>query len=111
MGFFNTILKTWTQKENLPKICCARAPAEKKATVAPPPLQPHAAVMDKGERMNQWPRPKAISGGCGQPVGKLAAGKELNWKVSIVDLLKLLTLTAAAKPALNWPRNSTAPQI
>ncbi len=39
---------------------------------------------------------------------ELSKGKNLNWKVSIVDLLKLLDLDSSYEARWSWPRSWTA---
>ncbi len=39
------------------------------------------------------------------------AGQPLNWRTSIVDLMKLLASTAACRPARSWRRSCTTAAI
>ena len=115
MGFFNTILeKLGLKKEKSAEASAAApaAPAEKKATVAPAATaKPHAAVMDKVEKDEPMAAaPKAISEvDVVSQLEKRAAGKELNWKVSIVDLLKLLDIDSSREARTELAKELNCP--
>ncbi|MBI5826026.1 MAG: DUF3597 domain-containing protein [Chloroflexi bacterium] len=116
MGFFNTILEKLGLKKGKSAEASATpapaAPVEKKAAVAPTATaKPHAPVMDKGEKDEPMAAaPKAISEvDVVSQLEKLAAGKELNWKVSIVDLLKLLDIDSSREARTELAKELNCP--
>ena len=86
MGFLNKILE---------KLGIGRAPASVKpgtGPTAPPPPRPVASV-DVVAQMEQ----------------RAAANpQKLNWRTSIVDLLKLLEIDSSFQRARSWPRSWVA---
>jgi hypothetical protein len=115
MGFFSTILEKLGLKKDKPAApvtpaaaapaaaATHAAPAAKPATVAAATAKP--AVEDKGEKdgleshktmEHAAPAPTPVSEvDVLAKLEKLSAGSELNWKVSIVDLLKVLDIDSS----------------
>ncbi|GAB1469471.1 hypothetical protein MASR2M66_03470 [Chloroflexota bacterium] len=100
MGLFNNILQKLglKKKEEEVKPAAAAAPAAKSAPMAPNAAAAGASLrreMDK-ETAAAAVAPRAVSEvDVVKQLEGLAAGKGLNWKVSIVDLLKLLDLDSS----------------
>jgi hypothetical protein len=103
MGFFNTILEKLHLKKAEPAAATATvkpatvapvAPAAKPATAAPAAQsKPDTASTAKG---NYEPAPSPIAEvDVVKHLEQLSLGKGLDWKVSIVDLLKLLDIDSS----------------
>lgn len=109
MGFFNTILEKLGLKKD--KGAEAAASAEKKPVTSA--AKPHAAAMDKGERdsaVAAASAPRAISEvDVVKKLEQLSAGKDLNWKVSIVDLLKLLDIDSSREARTELAKELNCP--
>lgn len=100
MGFFNTILEKLGLKKDKAEESAAPAAAKpKESTAAAAKPKPAAPAMNKEERdtmVKSAPPPAAMSEvDVVKKLEELSAGKELNWKVSIVDLLKLLDIDSS----------------
>ena len=108
MGFFSTILQKLGLGKDKPAAISAApvagpakpvAPAPK-PTTATAPTKPQAAVAHaKDDDIRHGPeamKPAAISAvDVVKHLEQLSVGKNLNWKVSIVDLLKLLDIDSS----------------
>ncbi len=106
MGLFNTILEKLGLKKDKPEEAATptkpavAAPAMAKEAAAPAAKpKPAAPAMDSKERdaiIKDALPPAAMSEvDVVKKLEELSAGKELNWKVSIVDLLKLLDIDSS----------------
>jgi hypothetical protein len=89
MSFFSKILEKLGLGKDKP------APAVTAAASAASSAKPKIGA-DKGERDNIAPAPKAVSEvDVVKKLEQLGAGTGLDWKVSIVDLLKLLKIDSS----------------
>ena len=103
MGFFNKILeKLGIKKETPPPVPAAsHSPTKPKSGVTPNPAAKVAAarLKEKDDQVKHTPvaaAPVAISQvDVVKKLETLSAGSGLNWKVSIVDLLKLLDIDSS----------------
>lgn len=114
MGFFNTILEKLGLKKDKPAE--AAATAEKKPAAAPAAAakpKPAAPAMSSKERdaiIGGSPPPAAISEvDVVKKLEQLSAGKDLNWKVSIVDLLKLLDIDSSREARTELAKELNCP--
>lgn len=99
MGLFNTILEKlgFGKKDDAPA-AAAPAPAPESAPVSAP-AAPVAAAPVAISQVDVVSKLEALAA---------ASTQKLNWKVSIVDLMKLLGLTAASTRARRWRPSSVA---
>lgn len=120
MGFFNNILEKLglkKDKDEEEKAADAAAPAASKPAAAAKPAatvaKPAAPAMTSKERddaIKSALPPKQISEvDVVSKLEGLAAGKDLNWKVSIVDLLKLLDIDSSREAREELAKELNAP--
>ncbi len=101
MGFFNTILEKLGLKKD------KGAEAEKKPVTST--ARPHVPAMDKDAR-DSAAAPRAISEvDVVKKLEQLSAGKDLNWKVSIVDLLTLLDIDSSREARTELAKELNCP--
>ena len=99
MGFFNKILEKLGIKKEAPASSAASPSATKPNKSAAPAAKMGSGLKNKDDQAKQTPfsaAPAAISQvDVVKKLEALSAGSELNWKVSIVDLLKLLDIDSS----------------
>lgn len=112
MGFFNNILEKLGLKKDKEEAAPVSAAAKPAAPVAAKPAAAKPAMSDKQRddiiKSGLPPRAMAEVDVVSKLEG-LAAGKDLNWKVSIVDLLKLLDIDSSREAREELAKELGAP--